>query len=139
MQPPQETQDYPPAGFQPMQSAGFVGHCRLYHHPELGLLGARIRPEYLNKLEIAHGGFLATLADTALGLAVFRACGSSRPFATVTLTMDYLSPALPGRWIEAHAHVHRIGRSLSHASLELKDGHRVIAHGKAIFTALHPN
>lgn len=134
--PQQDLADDPPAGFIPMQSNGFVRHCGLYQHPELGILGARIRPEHLNPLEIAHGGFLATLADTALGRAIFRASGAVRPFATVSLTIDYLNPARPGRWIEAFAEVHKIGRQLSHASLELRDGHRVIARGKAIFTAL---
>ncbi|TDF80757.1 PaaI family thioesterase [Pseudomonas sp. H9] len=131
--------DTPPDGFQPMPSQGFVAHCWLYQHTESGILGTRIRAEHLNPLNIAHGGLLATLADTALGRAIFKQCGATRPFATVSLSLDYLHPACPGHWIEAHTTVHKIGQRLSHASVELRDKQRVIARGKAIFTALTPD
>ncbi|MNM56355.1 Thioesterase superfamily protein [compost metagenome] len=128
-------EDNPPPGFEPMvRASGFVRQCTgMYRDSERGILGARIRPQHLNPLNIAHGGFLATLIDTAFGWAVIQATGSARPMATVSLTIDYLSPARPGDWIEAHVEVHKAGRTLSHASLSLMDGERLIARGKAIF------
>jgi len=44
-----------------------------------------------------------------------------------------LSPAQLGAWVEAHVQVHRLGRTLYHASLDLLDGERLVARGKATF------
>ncbi|MDD2058656.1 PaaI family thioesterase [Pseudomonas sp. GD03860] len=127
-------EDAPLAGFVPLQASGFIAQCTgLYYHPQSTLLAARIRPEHLNPLGIAHGGLLATLADSALGRAIKLAAGSETPPVTINLSMDYLCPAPLGAWVEAHVQVHRIGRSLYHASLDLRDGERLVARGKATF------
>ncbi|MBV4518899.1 PaaI family thioesterase [Pseudomonas sp. SWRI74] len=127
-------EDKPLAGFVPMGRVGFVVHCTgLYVHEERSVLAARIRPEHLNPLGIAHGGFLATLADTAFGRALRLAAATDLPPATINLSMDYLSPANLGSWVEAHVQIHRVGRSLSHASLDLRDGERLVARAKATF------
>lgn len=127
-------EDAPPAGFLPMGRVGFVVHCTgLYINEHTSVLAARIRPEHLNPLGIAHGGFLATLADTAFGRALRIASGAELPPATINLSMDYLRPANLGAWVEAHVQIHRIGRSLSHASLDLLDGERLVARGNATF------
>ncbi|MCY1422130.1 hypothetical protein D9M71_378000 [compost metagenome] len=132
--------DAPLPGFEPMQRKGFVQHCTgVYLNAETGVMAARIRQEHLNPLNIAHGGFLATLIDTAFGRALMRAAGSEMPPATVSLTVDYLAPARPGAWVEAHVEVHRVGRTLSHASLALLDGDQPIARGKAIFIGNAPS
>ncbi|WPN44789.1 MULTISPECIES: PaaI family thioesterase [unclassified Pseudomonas] len=133
-------EDRPPAGFVPMGRVGFVVHCTgLYVHEERSILAARIRPEHLNPLGIAHGGFLATLADTAFGRALKLAAATELPPATINLSMDYLSPASLGAWIEAHVQIHRVGRSLAHASLDLVDGERLVARGKATFIGNTPS
>ncbi|MCW2271282.1 Thioesterase superfamily protein [compost metagenome] len=133
--------DAPLDGFVPMVPSGFVAQCTgLYFHPQRTVIAARIRPEHLNPLGIAHGGFLATLADTAFGRALKFAAGSEMPPATINLSMDYLCPAPLGAWIEAHVQIHRLGRTLYHASLDLLDGERLVARGKATFigNALKP-
>ncbi|WP_160105731.1 PaaI family thioesterase [Pseudomonas izuensis] len=126
--------DEPPAGFLPLARAGFVTHCAgLYYHEHRPVIAARIRPEHLNLLGIAHGGFLATLADTALGLVLKKATNAELTPATINLSMDYLSPAPVGAWVEAHVQVHRLGRTLSHASLDLLHGERLVARSTATF------
>jgi len=128
------TDDAPPDGFVPMSPSGFVAQCTgLYFHPQRVVMAARIRPEHLNPLGIAHGGFLATLADTAFGRALKYAAGSDMPPATINLSMDYLCPAPLGAWVEAQVQIHRLGRTLYHASLDLLDGERLVARGKATF------
>ncbi|WP_191833439.1 PaaI family thioesterase [Pseudomonas fluorescens] len=130
----QAVDDAPPAGFIAMQRAGFVAHCTgLYLHPQRMLMAARIRPEHLNPLGVTHGGFLATLADSAFGWAFKDAVGNELPPATINLSMDYLRPAPLGAWIEAYVQVHRLGRTLHHASLDLFDGERLVARGTATF------
>ncbi|MND67931.1 Thioesterase superfamily protein [compost metagenome] len=96
-------------------------------------MAARIRPEHLNPLGIAHGGFLATLADTAFGRVLRAAAATELPPATVNLNMDYLGTAPLGAWVEARVQVHKLGRTLYHASLDLLDGERLVARGKATF------
>ncbi|MCP1419134.1 uncharacterized protein (TIGR00369 family) [Pseudomonas laurylsulfativorans] len=127
-------EDHPLPGFLPMPRAGFVAQCTgLYYHPDTTVMAARIRPEHLNPLGIAHGGFLATLADTAFGRTLRLRSGTDQPPATINLSMDYLAPARMGAWIEAHVQVHRVGRMLYHASLDLLDGERLVARAKATF------
>ena len=123
-----------PAGFQPMERPGFVTHCRgVYVNVELRRVAARVLPEHLNPLGIAHGGFLATLADTGFGTAIKLTAGTELPPATINLDMDYLSPALLGRWIEVRVQIHKLGRSISVASCDLLDGDTLVARGKGTF------
>ncbi|AGI24342.1 thioesterase superfamily protein [Pseudomonas sp. ATCC 13867] len=123
-----------PAGFEPMVRPGFVNNCRgVYVNLERRMVAARILPEHLNPLGIAHGGFLATLADTGFGTTIKLTAGSELPPATINLDMDYLSPALPGRWIEVQVQIHKLGRSISVASCDLLDGDKLVARGKGTF------
>lgn len=130
-----------PEGFVPMVRpnngpAGFVQYCRgVYFRPETGEVAARILTEHLNPLNIAHGGFLATLADTAFGAYIRVQAGFELPPATVELSIDYIAPARPGQWINARIDIHKIGRTLCNASLSLMDGERLVARAKGIFIA----
>src|SRR6059058_1144081 len=82
-----------PAGFEPMRTrVGFVRSCEsVYVDYTRKILGARILPQHLNPLGIAHGGLLATLADTAFGTVIKLSSGSELPPATINLSLDYLS------------------------------------------------
>jgi uncharacterized protein (TIGR00369 family) len=123
-----------PAGFQPMVRPGFVNNCGgVYVNLERRVVAARVLEEHLNPLGIAHGGFLATLVDTGFGTAIKLTAGSELPPATINLDMDYLSPALPGRWIEVHVQIHKLGRSICVASCDLLDGDKLLARGKGTF------
>ncbi|TDF83869.1 PaaI family thioesterase [Pseudomonas sp. H9] len=139
MDPVVESIDDIPEGFVPMQRPGlpgFVQNCRgFYFRPATGEVAARILPEHLNPLHIAHGGLLATLADTALGAFIRVQGGYELPPATVELSIDYISPARPGQWIEAHVEVHKLGRTLCNASLSLMDGERLVARAKGTLIA----
>ena len=96
-----------PSGFEPLEvGPGFVRLTGpMYLHAQLPVLAARMAPEHANLLQIAHGGYLATLADSALGAVIRRSIGRGVPLVTVNLNLDYVSPALPGDWIEAHVTV----------------------------------
>jgi acyl-coenzyme A thioesterase 13 len=86
-------------------------------------LGLRVDERHTNAKGFCHGALLALLADVHLG----RLCGmSTEPqmaLVTVGLTLNYLSPARLGDWLEARGQVDRIGRTLAHSSgLVLADG-----------------
>ncbi|MCY1286646.1 phenylacetic acid degradation protein PaaD [compost metagenome] len=135
-----------PDGFVPMVRPnngppGFVQNCQgVYFKAATGEVAARILAEHLNPLNIAHGGFLATLADTAFGAYIRVQAGFELPPATVELSIDYISPARPGQWITAQVAIHKIGRTLCNASLSLLDGERLVARAKGTFisnTSMH--
>jgi len=124
-----------PPGFEPMRMrVGFVRLCEsVYVDYQRRVLGARILPEHLNPLGIAHGGLLATLADTAFGTVIRLANEAQLPAATINLNLDYISPAHEGAWIEVHVQLHRLGKRLTNVSCSLMDGERLVARGSATF------
>jgi uncharacterized protein (TIGR00369 family) len=65
-----------------------------------------------------HGGVVATLADTAMGLAVRTAIEPGRPHATIELTVHFVRPAAPGR-IEAVGTVVRAGSQIAFADADV--------------------
>ena len=65
-----------------------------------------------------HGGVLATLADTAMGLAVRTAIGPGRPHATIELGVRFVRPAAPGP-IEALGTVVRAGSRIAFAEADV--------------------
>src|SRR5690606_32899270 len=64
----------------------------------------RVRDEHANTRGIAHGGVVASLADTAAGSAVaYLPSVGGRGVATVALTTSYLAPVRAGDVLRARA------------------------------------
>ncbi len=82
-----------------------------------------------------QGGFIAVLADTALGMAVQTTVPAATAFAPVDIKVNYLRPvAADGGLLHARATVVHRGRSLAVATAEIvdDDGRRVaLATGSA--------
>lgn len=87
------------------------------------------REDHGNLQGSVHGGVLATLADTAAGLAVRSAIPEGSRHVSVNLDMQYLAPAGPGTLL-ATGRIVRLGRRLAFARAEVTD-----AAGLAIATA----
>lgn len=137
----QEREHEVPAGFEPLvtRSPGFVCSIGGFHvHQSLDVVAMRVRQEQLNPINIAHGGFLATLADTAFGVIIKRQCALPVPPATVNLNMDYIGPARLGDWLEAHVEVQKVGWRLTNASCLLKVGDRLVARASGVFIMAEP-
>lgn len=124
-----------PPGFVPLTArAGFAATCQtLYFNEQRRIVAARIESIHLNPRGTAHGGFLATLADSAFGNVLRVACGYELPPITASLSMDYLSPANDGAWIEAHVDIHKVGRRLINASCLLRCGEQIIVRSSGVF------
>lgn len=75
-------------------------------------------PQHLNLQGLVHGGILATLADTAMGLAVRTVLEPSRRHVTVQLGIEFLSPGRPGR-ITARGRSVKIGTQLGFAEADV--------------------
>jgi uncharacterized protein (TIGR00369 family) len=78
-------------------------------------------PDHLNLQGMIHGGLLATLADTAMGLAVRTRVEPGRRHVTIELGVHYLRAGKPGR-IEARGRTLRVGRETAYTEADVLDG-----------------
>ncbi len=76
--------------------------------------------DHLNLRGLLHGGMIATLADTASGLAIRSALEPGRAHATVQLDVQFLRAGGPGT-IEARGRAVRVGGSIAFAEAEVVD------------------
>jgi uncharacterized protein (TIGR00369 family) len=83
-------------------------------------LHCRIRKELLNSMGVLHGGVAASLADTAVGSALFRHLGGKRPVTTVEFKINYFRPVFKGRLL-ARARFLRMGSTLCISQVDLAD------------------
>ncbi|MFK0087315.1 PaaI family thioesterase [Pseudomonas sp. NPDC090755] len=114
---------------------GFIRHNGgIFLHCERPVIGMHIAEEHLNPLRIAHGGYLATLADTAFGAVLRRQYDLPVAPVTVNLSVDYLAAVREGDWVEVEVKVHKFGRTFISASCELKVGERLAVRANGIFT-----
>ncbi len=127
--------DVPP-GFVPYlaHQGGFVDTCcTFYVNRERLVVAARIISAHLNPLRIAHGGLLATLADTALGTVIKMKMGTPYPPITASLVTDYMSPAREGDWVEARVEIDKQGSRIVNATCTLWVGARLITRATGVF------
>lgn len=81
-----------------------------------------VQQAHLATPKAAHGGAVAALIDAALGVAALSAvCEQQKVVATVSLTVNYLSPALFGKELIAEAKVVRKGNRILFTETEVSD------------------
>ncbi|KRC70078.1 Thioesterase superfamily protein [compost metagenome] len=125
-----------PAGFEPWQpSSPFMTHLAelgaLYRRDADSVLAMRVAHAHTNMHAIAHGGLLATLADSALGYTIAQRAHLS--VVTVQMSVEYLNPVKPGDWLEAHVRIDKQGRRLIYANCLLQVEDRVMLKANAVF------
>src|SRR5262249_54016868 len=69
-----------------------------------------VGPQHLRSRDILHGGVIASLVDTALGLASATKAPHGLDVVTVQLNINYIRPAWPGETLVAHGSVIHSGR-----------------------------
>lgn len=86
---------------------------------------------HLNPMGTVHGGWYATMLDSALGCAVHTAMPAGRAYTTAELGLNLVRGAAPGREpLRAVARVIHAGRQLATAEGRVVDAAgRVYAHG----------
>jgi acyl-coenzyme A thioesterase 13 len=127
----------PPDGFTPFPDQGpFLEHIGPILNrgcvDEL-VLGLQTEERHANHRGTVQGGVLSTFADFALGRAIEADAGDGKDRATVSLTVDYLKPAMPGDFIESRTRVDRVGGTLSFADCSLCVGEREIVRARAVW------
>ena len=73
------------------------------------VLALQTEDRHANHRGTVQGGVLSTFADFALGRAIEADAEDGKDRATVSLTVDYLKPAMPGDFIESRTRVDRVG------------------------------
>jgi uncharacterized protein (TIGR00369 family) len=88
--------------------------------------------EHLNPAGTLHGGVLATLVDTAMGLAARSTLGEQDAPATSQLTVAYLRAGSTGQ-VVATARVRKQGEHLLLAEADVEQDGRALVHAVATF------
>jgi uncharacterized protein (TIGR00369 family) len=83
-------------------------------------VAAEVRTDHLQNQGLLHGGFTASLIDTATAFAIISQLNEGESTNTVDLMIHYLRPMLAGR-IAARAKVVRAGRRIVTATAEVFD------------------
>lgn len=131
---------------------GFVSHARkspitqpwepLYARltEDRTVLATRIREAHCNSRNMPHGGFLAALADNAMGMSVGVNLATARQatggLVTVSLGMDYLGQAKVGQWLEFDTDFVKLGRSICFAEATVRADGVAVARARATFKLL---
>ena len=93
------------------------------------------REDHLNQAGTLHGGVLATLVDTAMGLAVRTTTGEGEVPATSQLTVTYLRPGKPGP-LEVTARLRTRGAHLTVCEADVRQDGKDLVHAVATFALL---
>jgi acyl-coenzyme A thioesterase PaaI-like protein len=105
---------------------------KLYRRGEGDLVcfALRVESRHLNAIGVAHGGFLATVADVALyrGFAL----EDSHRGITVSLNFSFVGVARMGDWLEIDVNVQRRGTTLAFVNCDLRVGDAPVGHANAV-------
>ena len=95
-------------------------------------LRMKVQPRHMQIHGVVHGGVLASLADTAGGLALYLSLPRGSRAATVEMKINFLEPVHSGT-VFAQARILRQGKYLAVVECDLTDdGSRMVA--KALMT-----
>jgi len=114
-------------------------YCRKVEAEREGeiVFAMRIEDKHTNMRGIAHGGMLASLADSSLGLGLTLYCDGRQSFVTVNLSTDFIDAARPGDWVEAHVEVQKMGKRMAFANCFLQVGARRILRASGVFAVMN--
>lgn len=100
-------------------------------------LGTVVRDIHCNSRGLVHGGFIATLADNAMGLtcgyALAREARHILSMVTINLGVDYIGQAKIGNWIQTDSRVVKLGGSLAFVETKLLSDDKIVARANATF------
>lgn len=124
----------------PMAGRFVPSIARVFYRPEGEGLSFRVEitAAHCNGFEIAHGGFISTMADIWLGYNVAHVLPELARFTTVSLNVDFLKSVRAGQWIESKIDRIKIGSRLHHAAGVILADAVPIASMRAVFAAIDP-
>ena len=123
----------------PVGFGKLVGYRLTRWRPDEAELELVLEPRHLNRSNVPHGGVIATLIDTACGLAGCYSAESGRRRRAVTLSLNtsFLGQARADTTLIAKARRTGGGHTVFFARCDLLDGEgRLIATGEGTFKYL---
>lgn len=99
-------------------------------------LGIRAEERHINRLGIIHGGMMMAFADTLLSEVGRRVTG--RQSVTMRMTVDFISAAKLGDWIEGTGEVSRITRNLVFVQARIWRGKHTLMTASGVFSFIRP-
>ena len=121
--------------------AELIGYRVVDRDTDYCKLELAVERKHLNRLNVPHGGSLASLIDTAAGVAVALAQGPDKvmPAVTLALSMQFLGQAKIGDVLTTIGRRTGGGRTIAYGSGEImsQDG-RLIARGDGTFRYVTP-
>lgn len=118
-----------------------------FHSSFLGVRLGRIKPgsveveldvetHHLNLFGTLHGGLIATLADTATGLAMLTSLDDGMTHVTTSLSVTFLAQARSGT-VTARGRVLKLGRRFGYAEADVVDADgALLARAAATFSVM---
>lgn len=95
--------------------------------------GLLVDRQHSNVMGLCHGGVLVTLADIAAANGVNAARGVRGGSPTVNLSLDFISAARMGQWIQADVHSVSVKRRFGFASGLISSREGVVARFNGTF------
>ncbi len=116
---------------------GYLKFGPIRFEPGRGRIELTVLPEHLRTLGVAHGGLLATLLDSALGMTASTRAPAGHFVVTVQLNINFIRPAWLDEKLIAVADLQHAGRSTAVARGEVRtDGGALVASATGTFMYL---
>ena len=126
-----------PEGFEPLpKGLGYTDSLWPTYRRVAGeevSFGLVVQAQHTNTMGICHGGVLMTLADITAATGANQARGVLAGSPTVHLSIDYISAARQGEWIQANAEQVSIKRRFGFASGAIVNSRGVVARFSGTF------
>jgi uncharacterized protein (TIGR00369 family) len=129
--------EQPPEGFIPLpRGLGFSDSLQPTYRRIEGdsvSIGMVIDRQHSNSRGICHGGALTTLADIAAATGVNVASERRGGTPTINLSMDFISAARLGQWVQADIHLVTLKRRFGFSSGAIVSAEGVVARFNGTF------
>jgi len=119
--------------------AELIGYKLIDKAKDFARLELLIEPRHLNRMEVPHGGVMATLLDSATGFAVAFAAGPERVLRAVTVSMNvqFMGQGKVGETVIVEGRRTGGGKTVAFATAEVKNpAGQVLARGDAVYRFL---
>ena len=94
-----------------------------------------VKEMHLNTGKIAHGGFLATIADTGMGTAAHRAAGDKR-CVTINLDLKFISAGQLGEKLKGAVKILKKTKTLVFISCEISNDKEIVVSASGTWKIL---
>lgn len=91
-----------------------------------------MRRELSQALGIMHGGAIASVADSAVALALLTTTGQKNRIVTVEFKINYLAPVVDGT-VVAEAKILFKGRDLAYGEVDIRVGETLVARATSTY------